>query len=214
MSSQGLIPWSSVTKGDPDYPRFIAQCLEEDVLNSTADERPEGHEFASAVRCWECPEVPRDPLLTWLVQSGGPSGRGISGVSQSHLYAFYGQMDANGANVFHCHFDPDRRCGAELSSSSPVRGDPAAQIATGLWDWSENVQLWACLDQSAFKLGRLGYAWLDIQLDMCSVYGTSESNSSSSLSMKFWSTNRLAFGQLELPIRAATQKRGSTTRVG
>lgn len=75
---------------------------------------------------------------------------------------------------------------------------------------SNSGHVWTSLQ---FKLGRLGYAWLDIQLDMCSVYGTSESNSSSSLSMKFWSTNRLAFGQLELPIRAA-QKRGSTTRVG
>ena len=62
----------------------------------------------------------------WMVPVVGVS----HGISITPLWA----NDANGANVFHCHFDPDRRCGAGLSSSSPVRGDPAAQIAAGLWD--------------------------------------------------------------------------------
>lgn len=72
-------------------------------------------------------------LLKWLVQNVQSEAREWSPCP-------HGSLNHSFANVFHGDFSPfspfgpDRRCGAELSSSSPVRGDPAAQAVAGLWN--------------------------------------------------------------------------------
>lgn len=175
--------------------------LEEDVLNSTSDEGPKGHEFASG---FHVPTTHSANPKTWYF-TGRCSNRdpelefGTENIPIPNKHAQKSSSDSDiqtqktdGKPASH-HNNPSHRCGpgrrygAELSSSSPAHGDPV------------NLNSLIIAVSQVFHNGFTIYKLLQSISNHSMNHNpwqakcmTSESNSSSSLSMKFWSTKRLA----------------------